>query len=158
MHLLNRRSAEGFTLIEILVVIGMIAILASIVIIAINPLRQFAQARNAQRASDVNAVLNAIGERLAENKGIFTDTNTCANAIPNTPQLIGSAGTQYNLRTCLIPNFISELPVDPVSGHNTCMSTTCAGPGENYDAAYTIAQDASTGRITVCAPHAAEPA
>src|SRR3989338_3325065 len=62
----------GFTLIEILVVIGIIAVLAAVVIIAINPARQFAQARNSQRTANVNAILNAIGQNLADNKGVFT--------------------------------------------------------------------------------------
>ena len=42
----NQGLNKGFTLIEILVVIGIIAILAAVVLIAINPARQFAQARN----------------------------------------------------------------------------------------------------------------
>ena len=48
----NTRTS-GFTLLEILLVVAAIAILAGIVIIAINPTKQLGDTRNAQRRSDV---------------------------------------------------------------------------------------------------------
>src|SRR5260221_2535429 len=65
----NLKANQGFTLIEILVVIGMIASLATIVLIAINPARQFKQGRDTQRTSNVNAILNAVGQYIADTKG-----------------------------------------------------------------------------------------
>ena len=56
MRLLKKQS--GFTLIEILVVLGILAIILAIVLVAINPGRQFSQANNTQRRNDVNAVLD----------------------------------------------------------------------------------------------------
>ena len=107
---------KGFTLIEILIVIGIIAILAAIVIVAINPSKQFAQARNTQRESDVNTILNAIGQNLADNKGIFT----CAGfgtAIAATANNIGTGVGLVNLGTCLVPTYIPQaIPFDPTNG------------------------------------------
>jgi len=51
---------RGFTLIELLVVIGILALLLAITLIAINPAKQFAQANDTKRSSDVNAILNAV--------------------------------------------------------------------------------------------------
>lgn len=142
-HKINK---SGFTLIEILVVIGIIAILAAIVIIAINPARQFAQARNSQRTSNVNSILNSIGQRLADNKGLFRESSdlVCTGAmdLPTVKSIItdnGAANT-VNLRPCLTPTYIPELPVDPSSGVS----------GTPYNTQYSVQKDATTGRITVC--------
>lgn len=134
---------KGFTLIEILVVIGLIAILAAIVLIAINPARQFAQARNSQRVSNVEAILNAIGQNMADNKGVFTCSGS-PFTLPSSATDIKTGGT--DLRSCLVPTYINELPVDPTVG--------TAWNGSSYDTGYFVVAS-STGRVTVNAPTAA---
>ncbi len=142
----NISKKKGFTLIEILVVIGIIAVLATIVIIAINPAKQFAQARNTQRESNVNTILNAIGQNLVDNKGVPLSTTTCttlvAATVPDaTVKTIGTGATDLS---CLVPTYIpSALPFDPATG--TAVDTD-----------YTVTYSAS--RYTVCAPGHAEAA
>ncbi len=133
---------RGFTLIEILVVIGIIAILASIVVVAINPARQFAQARNSQRISNVETILNAIGQNLADNKGIFT----CAGVtITSTAENIGTGAGNMDL-SCLVPTYIpSVIPMDPGGAGLTA--------GTAADTQYTVLVD-SNGRYTIAAPNA----
>jgi type IV pilus assembly protein PilA len=155
---IKKTAKTGFTLIEILVVIGLIALLAAIVIVAINPARQFAQGRDTQRTSNVGTILNAIGQNMADNKGLFT----CATALPATAKDLSKA--TLDLRACLVPTYVAELPLDPgadathTPGSNTCTTATCAGATESYDTKYTVMQDATTARVTVCADQAANEA
>jgi len=123
------------------VVIGIIAILASVVIVALNPARQFAQARNTQRSSNVNAILNAVGQNMADNRGNWT---CAAGALPTSSTNLASAGG-YDISDCLVPTYLPQLPVDPVNGAWT--------DATDYDAGYSVAQDAN-GRVTVSAPSA----
>ena len=139
-NVLSRK--RGFTLIEVLVVIGIIAILATVVLVAVNPGRQFAQARNTQRVSNVNAILNAIGQNIADNRGTFTCAST---TIPSAATDMRSSGG-YDIRQCIVPDYLSEIPTDPSAGNFT-------GP-DNYDTGYFVLQDNSTKRITVNAPGA----
>lgn len=102
------KKSKGFTLIELLVVIGMIAILFAIVLIAVNPARQFAQSRNTQRRSDVRAVLDACWQYAADHNG------NLPSAITTTPTDIGTSG--LNLATDLVPTYLTAIPKDPSGG------------------------------------------
>jgi prepilin-type N-terminal cleavage/methylation domain-containing protein len=62
---------KGFTLIELLIVIAVIAILTSIVFVALNPLGRFQDARNSTRWTDANAILSAIKLNQVDHKGIY---------------------------------------------------------------------------------------
>jgi type IV pilus assembly protein PilA len=134
---------EGFTLIEVLVVMGIIAVLSTIVLVAINPSRQFAQSRDTQRTSNVTALLNAIGQRAVDNKGIF-ETGCVAGQIPATTTTIKSGSGGFDLYPCIVPVYMALLPVDPKVGVFTSAT--------DYDSGYTVARDTVTGRITVAAP------
>lgn len=56
---------KGFTLIELLIVIAILAILATAVVLVLNPAQILAQARDSQRISDLNSVKSAIALYLA---------------------------------------------------------------------------------------------
>ena len=132
---------KGFTLIEVLVVIGIIALLASIAVVAINPARQFSQANNSQRWSNVNAILNAVHQYAVDNRGAIpagisgTATEICKSTIATT-----SCTGLVQLTDALVPTYVVGMPTDPTG-------ITTNGTG------YRIAT--STGnRIVVTAPSA----
>lgn len=137
MKKLNQ-AQKGFTLIEILVVIGLIAILAAIVLIAINPARQFAQANNSQRDANVNAILNAVGQYLADNKGVLP--SQISGLTPYATTSISKGGV--DICAALVPTYLPQLPTDPTAG----VYTDCS----NYATGYGIARDGNN-RVTVVA-------
>lgn len=134
---------NGFTLIEILVVIGIIAILAAIVLVSINPAKRFQDARNSQRRANVESILSAVQQDMVDNKGISTCTT-----ITNSPKTITSdTATGVDLSGCL-SKYLSILPVDPKTAGAHWTSAT------DYNTGYRVSVDTSTSQITIDAPEA----
>jgi prepilin-type N-terminal cleavage/methylation domain-containing protein len=138
-----QKAQGGFTLIEILVVIGIIAVLATIVLIAINPARQFAQANDTQRVSNTNAILNAIGQYMADNHG-------------DLPADVDAGMEEVTAALCndLIPTYMPAMPTDPDSD-NEGTAIACSGLGTG-DVEYEIGTIGSSTakRVMVSAPNA----
>ena len=59
---------QGFTLVELMVTIGIVAILMAITLIALNPEKQFRSAREAKRMADVSVILNGVSQYLIDHK------------------------------------------------------------------------------------------
>lgn len=152
-----KKANKGFTLIELLVVIGILAILLAITLIAINPARQFGNANDTQRSSDVNAILNAIGQYAADNSGNLPDgagtppveLDTCTSAAPCTISNDSSVTPRIDLCNVLTTDYIAALPVDPTAGTGDPVADPCTA---TYNTGYQVSVSAADNRVTVTSP------
>lgn len=146
-----KKQKKGFTLIELLIVIGIIAILAAIIYVAVDPAKRLGEARNAERWSSVNAILNGYMKFVVDRSGnepvslsagttymIGTggDSSGCGSASAMADLAIGDDPAPAGIGG-LVDVYLANMPVDP----NEETATTA----KTY---YWISKSAS-GRIAV---------
>ena len=88
-------------------------------------------------------------------KGTYA-AGSCAD-VPTALSYIGKGATvpapAYDIATCLVPNFIGTLPVDPKAESGGCTPLAMTSPTSDYSTCYTIIKDSTSGRITITAPN-----
>lgn len=137
------QTQAGFTLLEVLLVVAIIAILAGIVIIAINPGKNLGDTRNSQRSADVNTIINGAYQYALDSNGTVpasittTATEICATGAGSCTGLIDLSVLTASGK------YLVSIPKDP-----QC-STVCAANGVGYK----INKDVN-GRLIVTAPYA----
>jgi len=127
---------KGFTLIELVIVIGILAILAAAVVLVLNPAQLLAQARDSQRLSDLGSVKSAIALYLAtaDSPAVSVGPRSTAVAacafttctVPSATDLLkvtGAGWVAVDISGTSGGSSLSSLPIDPING--TCGTATC---------------------------------
>lgn len=136
---------EKFNILEILVVISAFVVMGLLALLAINPSKEAAEARNIKRTADVSAILSYVSgynNQYGEIPEQIPKSDTCVNF----GNEICKTGP-YNCTDLVDMSFLSKdqeelivMPQDP-------LYISINGTG------YYISKDGK-GYVTVCAPHA----
>ena len=137
---MKQTNNKGFTLLEILLVVAAIAILAGIIIIAINPGKQLSETKNAQRRIDINTLVNAVYQYSIDNNGALpASITTTSTEICKTTAISCLGYVDLGVLTAN-EKYLVGLPTDPTG-------SSANGTG------YKISKDVN-GRVIVIAPSA----
>lgn len=126
-NLMLKQLRKGFTLVELIIVIAIIAILAAGIFVAIDPARRLNETRNSRRSADVATILDALVNYQADNGG--THYATVAALTAGQFSVVGTNGVGCNT-TCtakttqaacvnlsaLPQNYLGTVPMDPKTG------------------------------------------
>lgn len=110
-----RSSRHGFTILELILVVGMLAIIAAIVITAINPTSQLSATRDTKRVQEIRELKNALEQYIIDGNsvaGVPTGITNAEEICQNSVSEAGCTGTGFYLGF-LTPNYIVDIPNDP---------------------------------------------
>lgn len=123
------QKQKGFTIVELLIVIVVIAILAAISIVAYNGIQE--RARDSQRVQDVKTIAKALEIYYLDNNTFPSSACTLGTGCKiNSSWSTTSDGSWSHLESQLVPKYLSSLPKDPLASTSTNSSIHS---GFNYD-------------------------
>lgn len=129
---------KGFTLLELILVIGMLAIIAATVIVAINPTNQLSSARDAARRQELREIENALEQYIIDGNvaptiptGIGNAKEICQSSVTGNACTVTNDG--LDLATILTPDYLVDIPIDPNETGSTLTSYYLYKSGAFYE-------------------------
>jgi prepilin-type N-terminal cleavage/methylation domain-containing protein len=108
---MRRRERKGFTLLEIVPVLTIVAFLATIVILSLNPKKQFLEARNSARKNDIAHIADAIAEYSRDKSTDLLMSIPTGSAQELCADLLtGSCSLMVNIRSRKTPIVLMNTP------------------------------------------------
>ena len=110
---------RGFTIVELLIVIVVIAILASISVVAYNGIQQ--RSRDSIRKADINSIAKSLELHYVDRGSYTQPEGPCVDSsigIDNCDNVINNIGDWANvsdLRDLITGGYMAKLPLDPVN-------------------------------------------
>ena len=141
-------GTAGFTLFELLIVIAIIGVMATTLVLVMNPGKQLAKSRDIRRETDLIAILATVYQYTSQHSGDLPDTDgdPVTSNFPTTAKCIGSSIGCFDLAAAgetgdtIVPEYSASIPKDPKTGTDS-------------DTGYTIYVD-TNGRLYGSAPGA----
>ena len=140
-------SEKGFSLIEILIAIAVISILASVVLLSIDPGSLLAESRDDQREAHIYKIWQATERKLNTAEQWDCPAGEIPNNISQTGEPVfqeinsGSGNNGFDLFSCIYPNYLPEPCVDPQVGWFNDLG--------DYQTGYQIWQHPHSGKVYV---------
>lgn len=107
---MKKHPASGFTLVEVLITIAILAVIATVTLIGINPLAQLSKSQDAKRKSDLNQIQKAL-------ELYYQDNGKYPNMTTTNPRKIKVGVSIINWGSAWLP-YMAQLPKDPNANKN----------------------------------------
>lgn len=147
---------KGFTLLELLIVIGILAILGTVTVLVLNPAELFKQARDSQRIENLGSLRSALSLYTATvgTPDLDGSTSSCSTLCYVNADPGANCGSRHGTKTTTVDadrtvdgtgwipvNFgsipggapISVLPVDPINDTTHFFSFACDNTAKTFE-------------------------
>lgn len=119
----NKRHQFGFTLLELIIVIGIISILATFLVATLNPFEQFKKSNDARRKSDLSQLQKSLEQYYSDN-GRYPSSDSSF-------LIVGLDGNSIQFGSSWTP-YMDVLPKDPSGSKTYAYYSPSTANGQTY--------------------------